>query len=161
MRGLARGIQGECGAPYLYTASASCVSMRPDDIGQNHMVGSGHLRAAAVTATAELQFEDVVAWHTLHSRTAASHGMKLRLARSSSVDSRTRRRGCAACGVGRADLLNTSTRRRELALFGVCNEMMAKSRCNFSRVKSDGAHEIYTSRIITGKTRDVTPRANV
>ncbi len=65
MRGLARGIPGDCGAPYLYTASASCVSMRPDDFGQNHMVGSGHLRAAAVTATAELQFEDVVAWHTL------------------------------------------------------------------------------------------------
>ena len=65
MRGLARGIPGDCGAPYPYTASASCVSTRPDDFGQNHMVGSGHLRAAAVTATAELQFEDVVAWYTL------------------------------------------------------------------------------------------------
>ena len=159
MRGLARGIQGECGAPYLYTASASCVSMRPDDFGQNHMVGSGHLRAAAA-ATAELQFEDVVAWHTLLTHgcvaryeAAARKGFERRLTHA-------QKRMCDQ-GVGRADLLNTSTRRRELALFGVCNEMMAKSRCDFSRVKSDGTHENYTSRIITGKTRDVTPRANV
>ena len=91
MRGLARGIPGDCGAPYPYTASASCVSMRPDDFGQNHMVGSGHLRAAAVTATAELEFEDVVAWHTLLTHGCVARYEAAARKVSSSVDSRTRR----------------------------------------------------------------------